>query len=983
MRNLIKSRGLIPFKDHFCVPAPAQLVKYQKTTMDLCGLSKAEIGKHGTQGRAIALWINSKRLEIGSSPFCVSVSIDAKKIAVTEKGIENMGSSEEKEILEPEFSRLELFIKQDDRKNYYALYDDLTTKAEQIVSRMCAVEKLIARNENALERNPILGRYIFVLKTQLDKADKLLIEVALLQYKLVCSIAGIRNCVQLLPTLNRFELVNQENFRALKPVSDEEDAANGKIIGTASKGKVAMYVDWESLLPKLSRSPQEYGRYTSTVFSLLNRCTVSSTQVFSACGLGRSRPLAEMKDIYKQAYSLTSGISGPSGLDSVTDLTFCSVVAPMMFGNNCVIQEAGIFISSGICAFPNLLVLNESNEIEYTVRTQMCKSNLFDLTLEELLTSLVDSYICRSVRGSLFAKAGKDICVVFSIPVNQSIAKEALSFIKSLLRMDKCLSKRTPTMLQQITTLQTSLQQTLSGVTVVGSYPLIKDSKSLNDFLSCHEDDKRLIGERIKSLYVDVKDFLAKKANQLIAVNVSDLSGNISSTPHTIVAATYLSSQSLKVVGEKCLSEVIGMLEEDGVKVLNLGTDGECLQLATMLPDGTPGTSISLLKQLYGSLKQLKKDRLIDIVAKNPKIDLSNSVEELELNDDDDDMIKIIDSNYENHILDEVLHSASLIENEAVQFTVEDVEEMLSDSFQSASRERLKEVKGLSAYSLRKHCLNYIFPVAKSKWLSFALGGKDYIVIAKSSATHVLYFPNSIFQKDIDGMFRTVSFDYAHIINLCREHAAKDRLVDFGLRADKLAELSKQPGYEYLSKIIALKGNKLEFDSMNQQAAASLFSLKTAQGLSSIGDESGSHCLSVFSRGFSALDQSGVRAEVRIDYLIQLKSFVEEHVNLLERHKRPGENSMTNELLQMILTTIDSYFFNSLNLEFFNVRRKGNSFFRLCPRTGFTGHPPPSFKSVGLNYIYAYIHRVGGWGPNIRQTCECVSYYVRFCVLLY
>ena len=53
--------------------------------------------------------------------------------------------------------------------------------------------------------------------------------------------------------------------------------------------------------------------------------------------------------------------------------------------------------------------------------------------------------------------------------------------------------------------------------------------------------------------------------------------------------------------------------------------------------------------------------------------------------------------------------------------------------------------------------------------VSFALGGKDYIFIAKSSVTHVLYFPNSIFQKDIDGMLRTVSFDYAHIINLCRE----------------------------------------------------------------------------------------------------------------------------------------------------------------------------------------------------------------------
>ena len=70
------------------------------------------------------------------------------------------------------------------------------------------------------------------------------------------------------------------------------------------------------------------------------------------------------------------------------------------------------------------------------------------------------------------------------------------------------------------------------------------------------------------------------------------------------------------------------------------------------------------------------------------------------------------------------MHSASLIENEAVQFTVEDVEEMLSDSFQLTSRERLKEVKGLSTYSLRKHSLNYIFPLAKSRWFLLRLEEK-------------------------------------------------------------------------------------------------------------------------------------------------------------------------------------------------------------------------------------------------------------------
>ena len=927
-------------------------MKYQKATIDLCGLSKADIGKPGTQERATSLWINSKRLEIGTSPICVSVSIDSKKIAVTEKGIENMGSIEEKDDiqLEPELSRLETLVIKDDRESYFAVYDILTSKAEQLVSRMYALKKLIEKNEKALDKNPILSRYIFVLKTQLGKGEKLILELAKLQLKVVCNIANIRDCTNLLPTLEEFELANQENFNALLPVCTEEDAANVQIINEVSKNKQAVNVDWELLLSKLSRLPNEYGKSSLIVSSLMNKCTVSSAQMFSACGLSRSRPLGDMKDIYNQAHSLASGIRGLGADDSVADLTFCSIVAPMMFGNNCVIKEAGIFIASGICTLPNLLVENKNKEMQYSVRTQSSESNLFDLTLEELLTSIVDSYICGSVRGSLYVKAGKEICVVFSIPVNLSIAREALSIIRSLLRMDKCLMKRTQIMLQQISTLQTSLKQELSNVIVVGSYPLIKSCDYLKNF-PYYSYDRRLDLEKIKSFFLDARAFMAKKANQLIAVNVSDLSGNTSSTPHTIVAATFLSSESLKVVGGKCVDEVCDMLEKDGVKVLNIGMDGECLQLATRLPDGTPGTSLSLAKQLYGSLKQIKKERLIEIVASNPKIDLSSSEDELEIMEDDDGMLKVIDTNNENIILDEVLNSASLLENEArhsVQFTVEDVEEMLSNSIQPASRERQFEVSCLSVLSMRKRCLTYMFPLAKSKWLSSVLGGKDYITIASSSGSFLLYFPNSIFQKNDQGIFRTISFDYAHIINLCREHAAKGRLVGFGLQAEQLVKLSKQPGYEYLSKIISLKGNKLEFDSMNQQAAASLFSLKTAQGLAAIGDESGSQCLSVFSKGLGALDESGVRAELRIKHLIALKSFIEERVNLLERLRRPNENSMTNELLQMILTTIDSYFFNSLNLEFFNVRRRGKVYFCIAklnhnPEPFF---PPPTHVKV-------------------------------------
>ena len=147
----------------------------------------------------------------------------------------------------------------------------------------------------------------------------------------------------------------------------------------------------------------------------------------------------------------------------------------------------------------------------------------------------MDSYICGSVRGSLYVKAGKDICVVFSIPVNLSIAREALSIIRSILRMDKCLTKRTQLMLQQISTLQTSLKQELSNVIVVGSYPLIKSCDYLKNSRD-YSHDRRLNLEKMKSFFLDARTFMAKKANQLIAVNVSDLSGNTSSTPHTIVA---------------------------------------------------------------------------------------------------------------------------------------------------------------------------------------------------------------------------------------------------------------------------------------------------------------------------------------------------------------------------------------------------------------------------------------------------------------
>ena len=135
--------------------------------------------------------------------------------------------------------------------------------------------------------------------------------------------------------------------------------------------------------------------------------------------------------------------------------------------------------------------------------------------------------------------------------------------------------------------------------------------------------------------------------------------------------------------------------------------------------------------------------------------------------------------------------------------------------------------------------------------------------------------------------------------------------------------LSNKPGFEYLKTIIALKGNKLQYDSMNQKAASLLFSDKTAMGLANSGDDCGAKCVNSIGLGLAALDESGICSESRIRKIVSLKSFLEERSNCVERLKRPDSESMTNELLQMVLTTLDSYIYTCLNMQFFNVRRKG------------------------------------------------------------
>ena len=71
-----------------------------------------------------------------------------------------------------------------------------------------------------------------------------------------------------------------------------------------------------------------------------------------------------------------------------------------------------------------------------------------------------------------------------------------------------------------------------------------------------------------------------------------------------------------------------------------------------------------------------------------------------------------------------------------------------------------------------------------------------------------------------------------------------------------------------------------------------------------------------------SFDTSGLSSKDRCENVLALKQFLYEKVDICDRIKRPGSQTITNELLQMINASLDSHMVSSLNLEFFHPRRK-------------------------------------------------------------
>ena len=425
----------------------------------------------------------------------------------------------------------------------------------------------------------------------------------------------------------------------------------------------------------------------------------------------------------------------------------------------------------------------------------------------------------------------------------------------------------------------------------------------------------------IHTVFLQLMNFLATQARELVCVNVSDISGTQSQVPHTILAATFLTGSSLRRISRDCLLATQQFLELSNVKVLNYACDGESLHLVTVLADGTPGNEVSLLKDINSKLNKFSKKELVQLVSENSNINLA--LEPLaSIEEDSEDLIDTNNQYSIENIINDSIDSIEKVQRE--QFSLDDIEVILKGCASNSRNDfesRRKMCASMKISELRALCLNEVFPYLKEKWLKKAYGEKSLTIHV--DCKKIRYCPSTIFEVSQDGLYRTVTFDPAHIANLLREHAAKGKLSELGLSDMSLKVLSEKDGYSYIKSIISLKGSCLEFDPMNQVSSATLFSCKTEKGLEMIDDFEGAKCCKTLREGLiESMDMSGVSSIERCIKVINLKRFLESKIKPIKKVSKSSQHEISSELYQMLHCTLDSHIVSYLNIEFFNPRRK-------------------------------------------------------------
>ena len=434
-RNLIKTRGLIPFYDHFVIPSKSQLVRFKSNVLKLCGLEKSKIGRPGIQSSVLELWFNSKSKENPGKTLAVSVNMDAKKIAVTpgEEGSEDMGDNERLKASEDTsqdvLKKMTHLINIGSRDALFSLYDQFSSFGQEIMMKNYASKVLLEVNTKRLEKNPSLSKYIYVLKTQICAGTDLLNSLGVIQCKIIHIIANLRNAGHLLPKAE-MNLNEQDNYRILNDVTQEADATNLYLIDQHLKNEHLLDIQWPNLLSQLDET-SNISRSSKTFSRLLNICFLRSDQIFKACGLSKTRPVQEMKDIYKNCHIFPSVASPLAPLSASLTYTFCSVMAPMSFGLNCKIKECGIVIRDGLASLPDMLVFSTDLMLKYCVSRYEIDKCVFEVELEMVAKAVVDSFITQSQNGTLVIQSSEELMVVFCVPTNNQLAEKMIGRILS------------------------------------------------------------------------------------------------------------------------------------------------------------------------------------------------------------------------------------------------------------------------------------------------------------------------------------------------------------------------------------------------------------------------------------------------------------------------------------------------------------------------------------------------------------------------
>lgn len=779
VRNIIKTRGLVPFMDHFMIPSA--LSKFKKKLLDVCGISEDSLGSSGIQESNMKMWISSMVTDMNCEKLCLSLSMDGKKIHMTSDGLEDMGAGTNyRDSYTDEYESLVKMIKQNNRTSLFSAYDFLTRHSEAVSSKLQGIRRLIEKNTKAMEKNALLGKYIYVLNKQLESGEHLLAKLGNSQLSVLGMLCSIRKSDHLLPINDSVDLARQSNLKKLKLLGSEEDDDNLSRIRNIDSDRLCMF-PWEDCI--LSRPYSCMHQTSRTSKYLANKCILSSNQIYEACGLRLTSPVQDMKNIFIRSNNREDDelIEFYRPTSENVEASLCSLIAPMIFGNNCYIVEAGIFIKQGFCSLPSFLIYDKSNNLQYAVRIVNKENNPFDVDLDSTAMCLLDSYLVGANTGCLLVQHSENVCVAFNLVCAETLSVEMTSLVRKYVYSSKIITKRDKEMMFRINSLRKELKQYTEKCSILGSFPVMRNVLRSNvspidseDFYYGYLDGGRLsrneieiskVADELKSILEDKSLFLSKKARELVIINASDMSGIGSKRlPHTQLCASFLTSSSLKVVGAQCLNQAIEFISKcDAVEVLNIGVDGESLHLATKTTNGRPGTVLALAKHLLNLLKSLSKEFLVTHMSKSKSIRLEadNRLEE-----EEEEYAEEISSNIadiEQEIEDSIAAECmSVVENEC-DISIDDIVEWLHlDSILIEDPVKIKKLKGLAVTELRNLCLRHIFPIAKKHWLKKALG-RENLIIKLGDGSSFKYVPNSIFEKTELGFFRTVTFDMAHL----------------------------------------------------------------------------------------------------------------------------------------------------------------------------------------------------------------------------